>query len=789
MPAGLTEADLAAALPDVTATLRLPGLIDSAAIYRDRWGIPHIRAENEHDLFFAQGFATAQDRLWHMDYDRRRALGRWAEIAGPDGVDQDRLLRTAGMGRTARLDYEAAGAEARAMVDAYTAGVNAFMETTPTYPVEYKLLDGTPEPWENWHCIAVYKMRNTLLGTFEPKLFRTRLALTIGPENAARLIKGYPGGHLLTVPPGEVYQGPGVDGLEELSGALEDVNWLKETDAGSNAWSISGELTRSGLPLMGGDSHRALDTPSVYYQAHLSCPDLSIVGSSVPGMPGILHFCHNAHVGWGMTYGNADTQDLFVERFRERDGGREYQFRETWRQAEVLHETIAVRNAAPVEIEVTLTHHGPVIAGDPAAGYGIAISDPGLIQGTPWLDAARDAMRATTVHELHDAFRNWTDRVNNYAVVDVRGNFGYLHEGKIPIRTEANGWRAVPGWTGEYEWQGYIPHDDLPRAICPRAGYAVTCNQRVAGYDYPYYVGLNFSPEYRARRLQLNILDLNPGGAAVDDMARMHADRTSIPAEIFTEALLGIQPRDTASERALALLREWDYRMDRDLAQPTIYSQTRLCATRVLAEHLLGDMAAPALEGASGAEAHIRLIVLEMTLGIENGDESMLPDGRTWGDLLAESLKQAVADLEDRLGEDMTDWRWGRVHHTRPRHPLSTVFPECARLLDPPGLPTHGDGDVPLAGGYDVSEPFVATGLSVNRYIHDPSDWNNSRWIVPLGASGHPGSAHYADQAQLWADVGYIPQLWDWDTIVSEAETRQRLEPQPVQEKPESGET
>ena len=188
-------------------------------------------------------------------------------------------------------------------------------------------------------------------------------------------------------------------------------------------------------------------------------------------------------------------------------------------------------------------------------------------------------------------------------------------------------------------------------------------------------------------------------------------------------------------------------------------------------------MAAPALEGASGAEAHVRLIVLEMILGIERGDESMLPVGRTWGDLLAESLKQAVADLEDRLGEDMTDWRWGRVHHTRPRHPLSTVFPECAELLDPPGLPTHGDGDVPLAGGYDVSEPFVATGMSVNRYIHDPSDWSNSRWIVPLGASGHPGSAHYADQAQLWADVGYIPQLWDWDTIVSEAETRQELKP------------
>ncbi|MCY3764192.1 MAG: penicillin acylase family protein [Gemmatimonadetes bacterium] len=777
MPVELTEADLEGALPDVTSTLRLPGLIDAVTIYRDRWGIPHIRAGNEHDVFFAQGFATAQDRLWHMDYDRFRALGRWAEIAGPGGVDQDRLLRAAGMGRTARHDYDAAGAAARAMVDAYAAGVNAFIETTSTHPVEYKLLDRSPEPWENWHCIAVYKMRNTLLGTFEPKLFRTRLALRIGPGKAARIIKGYPGGHLLTVPPGEVYRGPAVDGLEELGKALEDVNWLKEADAGSNAWSISGERTRSGLPLMGGDSHRALDTPSVYYQAHLSCPEFSIIGSSIPGMPGILHFCHNEHVGWGMTYGNADTQDLFVERFRERAGRREYEFEDTWRQAEVLRETIAVRNAEPVEIEVTVTHHGPVIAGNPEAGYGVAISDPGLIRGTPWLDAARDAMLATTVEELHGAFGNWTDRVNNYAVVDVHGGFGYLHEGKIPIRTEANGWRAVPGWTGKYEWKGYIPHDDLPRAIRPRTGYAVTCNQRVAGHDYPYYVGLYFSPEYRAKRLQSDILDLEPGTATVEDMACMHADRTSIPARIFTRALLKVKAPDAESGQALALLREWDYRMDRDLPQPTIYSQARLCATRILAEHLLDDMAAPVLEGASGAEAHVRLIVLEMILGLERGDGSMLPDGRSWEDLLAESLQQAVGDLRERLGDEMSKWRWGRVHHTRPMHPLSQVFPECARLLDPPCLPTHGDGDVPLAGGYDESEPFVATGMSVNRYIHDPSDWSNSLWIVPLGASGHPGSPHYSDQAQLWANVGYIPQLWDWETIASEAETRQVLEP------------
>ena len=384
----ITENDLRSALPDLTTTMRLPELGAAVDVYRDRWGIPHISAENEADLFFAQGFATAQDRLWHMDFDRHQALGRWSEYAGAGGIERDRLLRATGMGRTAKLDYQLASSAAKSMIDAYTAGVNAFLDTTRTLPIEYRLLDARPERWENWHCLAVYKMRNTLLGTFEPKLFLTRLAIAIGGERAANLIKGYPSGHLITVPPGAVYEGPPLDGLEELTRAAEEVNWLDESDFGSNAWSISGERTASGLPLVAGDSHRALDTPSVYYQIHLSCPEFSVIGHSVPGMPGALHFCHNEHVAWGMTYGSADTQDLFIERFRETADGREYLFKGEWREAEVLNEAIEVRGGDAVALEVTLTHHGPVIAGDPSAGVGVAISDPGLIDGSRWVDAA-----------------------------------------------------------------------------------------------------------------------------------------------------------------------------------------------------------------------------------------------------------------------------------------------------------------------------------------------------------------------------------------------------------------
>ena len=777
MSVKITEADLKAALPDLTTTMRFAGLHNPVDVYRDQWGIPHIKAENENDLFFAQGFVTAQDRLWHMDADRHRALGRWAEFVGSSGVSQDRLLRAAGMGRTAKLDYEIASPEAKVMVDAYTSGVNAYLDTVQTLPIEYTILDQTPERWENWHCLAVYKIRNTLLGTFEPKLYRMRLAKMLGPEKLADLMKGYPNGHLITVPPGEVYEGLPLEGLYELSEAAGAANWLDEVDAGSNGWSISGELTESGLPLVGGDSHRALDTPSVYYQVHLSCPEFAVIGHAVPGMPGALHFCHNEYVAWGMTHGGADTQDLFIERFREGPEGREYLFEGRWRPAEVLDETIGVRGDDSVPIEVTITHHGPVVAENPASGAGIAISDPGLIAGSNWVDAARDAMRSKSVDELHEAFRNWTDRVNNYAVADVHGNFGYLHEGKIPIRPESNGWRAVPGWTGEYEWNGYIPHDELPKAINPDTGYAVTCNQRVAGHDYPYYVGLSFTPEYRARRVQTRILELEPGMGTVDDMARIHAERVSNPARIFTEALIGVTPLDEDSAAALALLRAWHYTMDRNQAQPLIYAKTKTHVIRFLLDHLMGDMAAEVFSGAAGGDAHARQIVVKMNEELETGDNSLLPTGGDWAGVLASALRSALADLKAQLGDDMSKWDWGQLHRTHPQHPLSLIFPELAELLNPPAVPTHGDGDTPLAGSYAFHNEFIATGMSVNRYIHDPSDWTNSRWIVPLGASGHPGSPHYADQAEMWANVEYIPQLWDWDQISAEAESHQRIEP------------
>ncbi len=227
----ITHADLHAALPDVTATLHVPSLQQPVEILRDRWGIPHIRAENEHGVFVAQGLATAQDRLWHMDYDRHRALGRWAELAGPAGLKDDRLMRTFRLEAAAKADYQVSSAAARSMLDAYTEGVNAFIATTQSLPIEYTILDLTPEPWEPWHCLAVYKVRNMLMGTYEMKLWRVRLALSMGAEKAAALFPGYPQGALVAIPPGATYQGLPLDCLDELATAAAQLNGLAKSMA------------------------------------------------------------------------------------------------------------------------------------------------------------------------------------------------------------------------------------------------------------------------------------------------------------------------------------------------------------------------------------------------------------------------------------------------------------------------------------------------------------------------------------------------------------------------------
>lgn len=777
----LTPSDLQNALPDVTSMLGLPGLEKPVEICRDRWGVPHLRAQSEHDAFFTQGFVMAQDRLWHMDYDRHRALGRWAEFAGSGALQEDRLMRRFRVERAARMDMEVTSQAARDMLAAYTDGVNTFLASTRTLPVEYELLQMDPEPWEPWHCLAVYKVRNMLMGTFEMKLWRLRLALGLGAERAAALFEGYPRGSLVTVPPGETYDGLPPSCLDELAAAAAACNWLGEVDAGSNAWVISGDRTASGLPLVAGDSHRALDTPNVYYQVHMACPSFRVSGYALPGVPGAPHFSHTDYVAWGMTHGYADYQDLFIERFRCNGDTLEYAWNEDWRPAEVVDETLRARDGTPEVMQVVATGHGPIIAGDPHAGHGLAFSHPGTNSGTPWANTLYDLLRARTADEAEEALRPWTEPVNNFVYADVDGNFGYRYRGRIPIRPMANAWAAVPGWNGEHEWQGMIPFEDLPQSRNPSEGYVVTCNQGVTTADYPYYINTYFGADNRARRITDRLNDLPPGTATVAEMAAVHADRQSRPAQTCLQVLAQTAPpEDPRVAEARDRLLAWDCRTDRDSVAATLYAALRANWLEEVLRTALGPFADEAIGTAGigrGGPTHALQLYTRAVNAMAANDPAPLPPGQTWPQLMETALRRAIADLSGRLGDDMQTWQWGALHRTRPQHPLSRVFPENAGLLNPPQVAAGGDGDTPQQGGSWTSDRFVLTSLSVNRYIHDPADWRRSRWIVPLGASGHPGSPHYADQANLWAEVDTIPQLWEWDDIKAAAETCQKLMP------------
>ncbi|NQW21197.1 MAG: penicillin acylase family protein [Chloroflexi bacterium] len=780
MTSQITNADLRNALPDVESDQNLSGIVSGVTIYRDQWGIPHIAAQNEDDLFFAQGFATAQDRLFQMDYDRLRCLGRSSEHLGIGGLDQDKLMRRRSLKVVSKRDLEVCSPEAKAMITAYTAGVNAFIESGALLPVEYKLTGTKPEKWEDWHCILVYKVRNTAEGSFQAKLWLAKLAAEIGSASTAAVSPGSQPGALMTVPPGAEYSGPALNAIEELTNVVNVTESLRETDGGSNGWAISGDRTESGLPLVAGDSHRGLEVPNVYYQVHLKSPEFQVLGHSIPGVPMAMHFAHNDHVGWGMTHGGADTQDLFVEQLRRSGGKVEYLFKNDWLDAVYSVDKITIKNGVSEEVEIVETHHGPIISGSVDSGWGVAISDPGSQAGTKWVDAAYLAMKSQSADELEKAFDTWTDRVNNYPYADVHGNFGYLFKGRVPVRSQVNGWGPVPGWTGEHEWVGFIPNAELPRSKNPDCGWIVTCNQRVVDENYEHYLTHLYGTDYRARRIRDRIEELSGRKATVADFSAIHADTVSIPAIALSSAIGALPSLAGIYAKAARMVALWDHDLKKDSSAAAVYGASNRELNKQLAIAAYGSLAGGVTGEAvdAGAEDQLRRqLKPDFIRRLGDGTLATAPYGFDTNALVENAFRAGVDYLVGRFGNDVRKWRWGDLHKTGHVHPLAGAYPNAADQLNPPKVEASGDGDVPFASGGPTSAEFAIKTGPINRYIHDPSNWSNGRWIVPLGSSGHPGSPHFFDQQNMWAKVETIPQLWDWNEISSKAESTQRLLP------------
>jgi penicillin amidase len=748
---------------DASATVA--GLDGRVVVHRDEWGIPHARATTWHDAFFAQGFAQAQDRLGQLEYERRRAVGRWAEVAGRPGLSFDRFARRADLAGAARREFADLDPTSQGVLAAYAAGVNAWLATAESLPPDLALVGVVPEPWEPWHCCAVFLARHVVFANWQLKLWRGRLAAALGADAAARVEGTGPAEVPLILPPGSVgpTAGPDAARLHAVVGAM-----AATLGSGSNAWALAGSRTESGRPLVAGDPHRLVETPNVYYQCHLACPDFDAIGLSFPGVPGFPHFGHNERVAWCVTNAMGDYQDLYVD----------------YVDAAMLtgHEVIDVRDGDPVTVECQATSHGPVLFGDPATGAVVTLKSTALARPSRGLSVLLPMLQAGTVDELDDAMRRWVDPVNNLVSADVDGHVRYRTVGEIPVRppagaAPASAWGPVPGWTGDHEWAGTVPYDELPTARDPEVGWIVTANQEIVGPGFPHYLGSDYSRPHRARRIVDRLEALGP--ATVEDMAAIHQDRRSLAADLWVERLLDLEGHDDHERAALDHLRRWDRVMDAASVGAAVYLVTRDLVGQAVASHpALAPLQSPFPGEPSALYAPVELRLWRLLPGLlADDDPTLLPDGATWAGLLAGGLADAVRFLRRELGDDVDAWRWGALHRCAPHHPLSAVGVAGAAALDPPAVEVGGEWDTVWSTAHPAGYGFGVTTASVARYVYDLAAWDNSAWVVPLGASGDPTSRHFADQQRAWSRGELIPMRYSWDAIEATAATTTTLRP------------
>ncbi len=788
LAAGLWWRFLRQPLPRVRGTLRLRGLQAPVEVIRDRWGIPHITAQNEHDLFFAQGYVHAQDRLWQMEQNRRVLHGTLAEAVGEIALPADRFSRAIGFRRAAEAELAALPAEATALLQAYADGVNAFIEGhRNALPLEFTLLRLQPAPWTVLDTVGWGKvMAWGLSCNWESELLRGDLARTLAPERAAALEVGY------NPACPTVVKATADDGKDDVATRLlaayrEARPFLAPGagDVGSNNWVVAPARSSTGRPILCNDPHLSPGIPSIWYENHLQCPTIHVIGVSFPGVPGVV-IGHNERIAWGVTNAFPDVQDFFVERFDPENPLR-YEFQGQWEEAQVVREEIRVKGrAAPEVLEVRITRHGPVVSdvltspprdrgespsGAGEAGMDLALRwtahDPGdIVVGMTMMN------RANNWAEFQEALRHWPVPSQNFVYADVDGHIGYIMPGQIPIRAQGDGLLPVPGWDGAHEWTGTIPFEELPRLFDPAEGLIVTANNRVVGPAYPHFISAEWSVGYRARRIEEALRDKDRISPA--DCQALHMDFTCLPANDLLPFLADLAPTDPLEQQALAALRAWDRRATPDSVGASIYEALVIHLLRqafapVLGEHLdhfLGIARMPLFPISSfGGRAW------ETLIAALRGETSIVtPD-------LPAAFSAAVAALRATLGPDMAAWQWGRLHRVHFKHAMGDV-PVIGRLLSRGPYPVGGDGETPHQANFAMRWPIGPVTVTVSyRQVIDVGAWENSQSVNTTGQCGVWGSPHYADQIPLWREGRYHPMLWRREDIQREATGVLTLEP------------
>ncbi|MEE8378125.1 MAG: penicillin acylase family protein [Candidatus Aminicenantaceae bacterium] len=728
--------------PKIEGEASMQGLHEQVRIVTDEWGVPHIFAANEEDLFFATGFIHAKERMWQMDLTRRAGFGRLSEILGKAALNQDKILRNYGMKEAILKDFSLLSSKVKNFLLAYSRGVNAWMKTRKfRWPPEYVLLRCRPEPWTPLDSLAVKQVMAFLLCVdLESEAVRGNLVRRVGVEKALEILEE----DITSLPP-------------ELKDLSPIEMKLTSEFQGSNNWVISGERTNSGKPLLANDPHLEISIPPIWFEIHLKSPTINVIGVSLPGVPFVL-IGHNDFIAWGITNSAADVQDLFIEKLN--DSKDKYLDENGWKPLLKKEEQIWIKGKKdPIKFDVFWTSRGPILS--PL----ILNSDVPLSlqwvthEGGQVADAFYLMNKAKSWEDFSEALKMMDAPSQNFVYADKEGNIGYYLSGKIPVRLKESALFPYPAWKEEGQWHGFLAEEDKPNVYNPQEQAIVTANQKIVPQDYPFYISVDWDAPFRANRI--NELLEQRESHSVESFMKIQNDIYNKKAELFLPFLRDVESTEESSQRGLSLLKNWDLQMGGGAA-PALFS----VFLEILSKEVFSDELGEDYESFNLRNRRKRAGLLRLMSSPEASwwDDRNTKKIETWEDIINRSMKIAYDSMTEEQGSQ-ENWDWKHLHSLQYKHVLGQV--PLFKFFNSGTFPITGDRFTVKAS---FSKNYKTTHGASYRLIVDLSDWANSVCVLTSGQSGHFLSRNYDDQISLWLEGLYHPMLFTLQDIESNSQ-------------------
>lgn len=766
-------------LPDYEAAAALKGITEEVIVYRDAYGVPHIYAQNENDLYQAVGYCMAQDRLWQMDLLRRACTGRLSEIFGKDLVETDLLMRALRMTDKSRMLLKLTEEHITQAVRSFTHGVNRYIEThKKNLPPEFTILQYKPEKWLPEHSLnLVGYMCWDLKMSWETELILDRIRKRFGESMTRELLPDMALHKTLVCPD---FKGT-TENLDLASTLLRANRQLRDLgldvfDA-SNNWAVSGPKSVTGHPILANDMHLGLSAPGIWYQMHqVVTGSLNVTGVVLPGQPFVVAG-HNERIAWGFTNVMVDNTDFYLEKINP-ETPHQYELNGEWKKMHVRKEEIKIRGEQPVQEELRFTHRGPIISRFHGVEHA-AISMRWV--GNDYSNELRTAYllnRAGNWDDFKEAMSTFVAVSENTNYADVDGNIGIYCSAGVPLRKGGDSNTILPGWTDEYDWQGFVPFDELPHCLNPKSGSVSSANNRTIGEPYPYYISHWFALPHRIDRIREMLEEKDKFSIA--DFQRMQADQKSKLAEKAIPALIAeLRKSDgynALESQTLEMLASWDGVLSVSSPEASLFQKfLGFFLENIILDEMEDELYCDFISSSLLYEYAVEHFMTTV-------ESSWFDDVRTEGveetftDIVHKSFKDTTEFFETEMGPDPRNWKWGKIHQLTLEHPLGSIklLGRFFKFNNGP-YPLGGSSHTVCPGFYAYSDPFAVIAGASHRHIYSLADWDESATVIPTGVSGIPASPFYCDQTSLYVENRYHPDYFSRDKVEENARYRMTI--------------